>query len=114
MKHSKQIREYQLHDHGIRLIDIYLGPHGVLTGSARLAQEARERDGALERQQISEQRRRAVKRKRSAIDRQIQEMQAAIDAEENEVTMLIEQEQGREGILGTDRAAMAAQRGISR
>lgn len=42
MAHSNQIREFGLTDHGIDLIDAYLGPEGVLTGSMRLAQEARE------------------------------------------------------------------------
>lgn len=43
MAHSNQIREFHLTDIGIELADIYVGPQGVLTGSARLAQEAKER-----------------------------------------------------------------------
>ena len=43
MAHSNQIREFLLTDRGIELQEVYLGPEGVLTGSARLAQEARER-----------------------------------------------------------------------
>jgi hypothetical protein len=34
MEHSNQIREFVLTDDGLRLLDIYLGPEGVLTGSA--------------------------------------------------------------------------------
>jgi hypothetical protein len=41
MSHSKQIREYELSDDGIHLTEPYLGPEGVLTGAARMAQEAR-------------------------------------------------------------------------
>ncbi len=43
MAHSNQIREFLLTDQGIRLEDVYLGPAGVLTGSARAAQESKER-----------------------------------------------------------------------
>ena len=40
MGHSNQIREYLLGWSGVTLINPYVGPHGVLTGSARLTQEA--------------------------------------------------------------------------
>jgi circadian clock protein KaiC len=111
MNHSKQVSEYQLHDRGIRLVDVYLGPDGVFTGSARLAQEARERERDVARQQAIGQRRRALLRKRSAVERQIQELQATIEAEEDDNAMLIAQEELREASLETDRAAMARKRG---
>ena len=41
MAHSNQIREFVLTSHGIELREVYLGPAGVLTGSARVVQEAR-------------------------------------------------------------------------
>jgi circadian clock protein KaiC len=34
MNHSNQLREYRLTDHGIALIEAYVGPDGVLTGAA--------------------------------------------------------------------------------
>jgi circadian clock protein KaiC len=39
--HSNQVREFRLTDDGIELIDVVVGPHGVLTGSARLREIAR-------------------------------------------------------------------------
>jgi circadian clock protein KaiC len=112
MNHSKQLREYRLTNNGIHLIDAYVGADGVLTGSARLAQEARERDAALSRKQITERRRRELARKRSATERQIAELRAAIEAEEAEVATLIEQENARETVLGSDRETMAKTRGV--
>jgi len=38
MAHSNQIREFLISDHGIDLVDAYIGASGVLTGSARAAQ----------------------------------------------------------------------------
>jgi len=35
MVHSNQVREFLLTDHGVDLLDVYVGPDGVLTGSAR-------------------------------------------------------------------------------
>lgn len=42
MAHSNQIREFILTDHGVELRDVYIGPGGFLTGSARITQEASE------------------------------------------------------------------------
>lgn len=111
MNHSKQLREYRLTDHGIEIVDAYVGPDGVLTGSARAAQEARERASELLRRQTTERRRREVARKRAATERQIIEMRAAIEAEEAEISTLIEQEEARETTLGVDRTAMILRRG---
>src|ERR1700748_2223843 len=45
MKHSNQVREFVITDHGLDLFDVYLGPEGVLTGSAREAQILQEQTG---------------------------------------------------------------------
>src|SRR5207237_8767 len=60
--HSNQVREVLLTDHGAELIDVYLGAEGVLTGSARIQQEVRERERAAGR--------------RRELDRQRQEIEA--------------------------------------
>ena len=112
MSHSKQLREYRLTDDGIELIEAYVGPEGVLTGTARVAQEAREREAALVRDQTTERRRREVARKRASVEREVAEMRAAIEAEEAEVATLVEQEEARESAFGTDRTAMAMHRGV--
>jgi circadian clock protein KaiC len=111
MKHSKQLREYKLTDDGIVLIDVYVGPDGVLTGTARLAQEARERDAELARRQSTERRRRDLQRKRIKMEREIQDMHAAIENEEREISLMIEQEEAREAAFESDRANMALRRG---
>ena len=45
--HSNQVREFVLTDHGAELVDVYVGAEGMLTGSARLAQQAAERVAQL-------------------------------------------------------------------
>jgi circadian clock protein KaiC len=52
MEHSNQIREFVLTNDGLRLRDVYLGPEGVLTGSARVSQEGREKPPAHPRQHL--------------------------------------------------------------
>lgn len=113
MSHSNQLREYKLDANGIRMIAPYVGQSGVLTGAARLAQEAREREEEIGRRQQTERRRRELARKRSAVERQIEELRAAIEAEEAEIAVLVEQEESRERSFGADREAMARSRGVS-
>lgn len=111
MSHSKQIREYELSNDGIHLTVPYLGADGVLTGAARLAQEARERQTELERAELISQRKREVARKRATLERQILEMRAALDAEEEESSQLAAQQDTRSASITSDRAAMAQKRG---
>jgi circadian clock protein KaiC len=111
MSHSKQIREYELSDNGIHLTEPYLGPEGVLTGAARMAQESREREAHQERIEQIEQHKRQMARKRAALERQIAEMRAALDAEEDEVSKLVEHQNVRSASITADRAAMARKRG---
>src|ERR1700690_2294639 len=51
MAHSNQIREFLISERGVDLVDAYIGPSGVLTGSARAAQTARETAEAPRRPQ---------------------------------------------------------------
>jgi circadian clock protein KaiC len=111
MSHSKQIREYELSNDGIHLTVPYLGPEGVLTGAARMAQEAREREAERERGEETEQRKRQLLRKREALERQIAEMRAELEAEEDEVSKIVAHQDVRTASAATDRAAMAKKRG---
>ena len=113
MSHSNQMREYQLTSQGVRMMEPYVGAEGVLTGSARMAQEARELGEALVRGQLTDRRQRDLDRKRATTERQIAELRAALEAEEREVVMLSAQEAGREDVLNADRVAMTAKRGAA-
>jgi circadian clock protein KaiC len=112
MHHSNQVREYRLTDHGIELIEPYVGVGGVLTGSARLAQEAREREEAQARQRTTDRKRRDLERKRLALERQITELRAELEAEEHEVALLVAEDEARETSFTADRTAMAVKRGV--
>jgi circadian clock protein KaiC len=70
MAHSNQIREFLLTDQGIELADVYVGPQGVLTGSARQAQEAKEHADGLFRLEELEQRRVNLERRRESVEAQ--------------------------------------------
>ena len=111
MAHSNQIREFVLTNKGIRLLKVYLGGERVLTGSARVAQEAKEKAEALERAQRSELTTVELERKRKSMEAKIVAMRAEFEAEKQEAAKLILQDERRLGRLEADRIAMAASRG---
>jgi circadian clock protein KaiC len=110
MAHSNQIREFVLTSHGIELRDVYLGPEGVLTGSMRLAQEAKERGEALQHAHEIEKKRRSQERRRKAIAAQIAALEAELESEELEVNLVRDQEQARMVELQADRVRMSVSR----
>jgi circadian clock protein KaiC len=110
MAHSNQIREFHLTDRGVELKDVYVGPEGVLTGSMRLAQEAREQAAALVRQQEIERRQRDLERKRQALEAQIAAQRAQFEAEQDELARLIGEEQAATDRLRQDRDEMSRSR----
>jgi circadian clock protein KaiC len=110
MPHSNQVREFILSKEGIRLIDAYLGTEGVLTGSARLAQETKERAAILEREQEMESRRNALERRRKIMDAQIAALQAEFAADEDEYQRMINREELRLNAVQDEREAMAKSR----
>jgi circadian clock protein KaiC len=77
MPHSNQIREFLITPEGIKLEDVYVGPEGVLTGSMRAAQEAREVAEALALQQEVEAKQREIDRLRAALELRLRDREAA-------------------------------------
>lgn len=110
MAHSNQLREFEITSHGIELQDVYLGPGGVLTGSMRLAQEAREKAAALRWQEDIERELRERQRKREALDARIVAMRKEFEAEEDEAKRVAAQREAGEKTLAGDRDAMARSR----
>jgi circadian clock protein KaiC len=96
MSHSNQVREFVLTDHGIQLVDVYTGGGGVLTGSARIAQQAGEAALEAERQVQAASRRQAFLRKHKAVTAQIGALQADLDAESAEIEAAEQRESTRD------------------
>jgi circadian clock protein KaiC len=110
MAHSNQIREFLITGDGIDLLDVYVGPEGVLTGSARQSQEARERAETLAREQELQRRRRERERKREALEARITAMRKEFEIEDEESQRAIGEGLTRESVLAQDRQAMALKR----
>jgi circadian clock protein KaiC len=110
MAHSNQIREFVITNDGVRLLDVYTGPGGVLTGASRLAQENRDRAEELVRQQETEAHRRALDRKRRALEAQIALLTAEFEEAEEEVLLRSRQDALREEAAVEERRSTALRR----
>jgi circadian clock protein KaiC len=110
MAHSNQVREFVFTRRGIRLMPVYLGADGVLTGSARVAQEAREKSAGRLRLQETERRRLDLERKRKAMEAQIAALRATFAAEQEDTERSIGQDARREAQIEDDRSEMARSR----
>jgi circadian clock protein KaiC len=110
MAHSNQIREFVFTDHGIELVNVYLGSAGVLTGTARAAQEAQEKAEALLRRQDVERKQRNLAHRKEALEAKIAALRAEFETEKEELEKDITEQKQHEGVLEQDRAAMAKSR----
>ncbi|MGO9261269.1 MAG: ATPase domain-containing protein [Bryobacteraceae bacterium] len=114
IEHSNQIREFLLTDHGVELREVYLGEAGLLTGSARVTQEARDSSAAqLARLEI-ERKQLLLARKRTALDAQMAALQLELETEEQESRQLIAQEELKLKKLEQDRGEMAKSRFVKK
>jgi circadian clock protein KaiC len=106
MAHSNQIREFLISGRGVDLVDAYIGPSGVLTGSARAAQTAREKAEALSSQQEAARRKRELERTRMALERQITGLRSEHDAGAVELRQIDDQMGTQTRLLTTERTEL--------
>jgi len=113
MGHSNQVREFLLTDQGIELREAYLGRQGVLTGSARLVQEAEDRDA--EERRAAEARRQAEELavKRRLLEARMQEIEAELSANKRDLEIAAAEQARVHRVAADDERAMARSRGTN-
>lgn len=110
MDHSNQVREFVFTPKGIELTDVYVGPQGLLTGSARVAQEAHEAASAVTLRQEAERQRRVLERRCQQREARIAALQAELEAEKDALEQISDQHGLREEAARQSRRAMARSR----
>ena len=108
--HSNQVREFVLTDHGAELVDVYVGGAGMLTGSARLAQQAAEREAQLRQADDVEHRRRELRRSITEHEAHFAAVQDQIAAERAELDRVGLRERHQAADTGADEVAMGKRR----
>ena len=110
MAHSNQAREFLITDAGLDLVDTYLGPTGVMTGAARVAQESRDRADALRIEHEVASRQSALQRKRATVERRVALLRTRQETEEEEYRQFAEEVKAQAHALIADRADMGRAR----
>jgi KaiC/GvpD/RAD55 family RecA-like ATPase len=110
MNHSNQVREFLLTSAGIELRDAYIGTHGVLTGSARLGQEARDREAELNQVEQTVRMQTDLVTQRHAIEAQIAGLQAQLRGVAGDLDRLAGNQRRRGKRASGDQRAMSASR----
>jgi circadian clock protein KaiC len=107
MAHSNQVREFVMTKEGVHLLPVYIGAGTVLTGSARMSQEARERAEEMSRQQQTEQKKKELERRRAAVEAQIDALRSQLAQEEDQFKQVLRDEDGRKQQVEDDAVAMS-------
>ena len=103
MKHSNQIREFVITDDGLDLIDVYLGPEGVLTGSAREAQKLLEETGEVLHTHAISRKDRELMRKRKVLEAKIDSLKTEFESTEEELNKIYTEEAIKKDVMESTR-----------
>ncbi|MFC5411644.1 circadian clock protein KaiC [Larkinella bovis] len=110
MKHSNQVREFIITDEGLDLVDVYLSPDGVLTGSAREAQQLHEKTGVVLRQYAVDRKDREIERKRLVLESKIASLKEEFESIQDELNKTYVEEELRKDVMEKNREQLTQNR----
>jgi circadian clock protein KaiC len=113
MKHSNQVREFVITSQGLELVDVYLGPNGILIGSAREAQQLEEVTGEALKSHGLNRRDREIQRKKTVLEAKIASLQEEFESVKDELYRTQQEEQLRQEIIDKNRVELIKKRYIN-
>lgn len=111
MSHSNQIREFLLTSKGVDIIDVYTGSQGVLTGSARVAQEEKEKADQELREEEVDRLARDLERRHKIMEAQVAAITEEYEVKAEEIKQQLKHAKERESSITQNRARMSKARG---
>ncbi|MCI1186633.1 circadian clock protein KaiC [Hymenobacter sp. DH14] len=108
MAHSNQVREFIVTSRGIELLDVVLGPTGIVTGASRLTQQLAEHAEALAAQQEADRRDRELERRRRMLEANIANLRTEFESVEEELRQISSNEQSRQQTLASGHQRITA------
>jgi circadian clock protein KaiC len=88
MGHSNQVREFIITGNGIELLDIEIGPEGILTGTARHSNEMNKRLTEIKLRSELDRKDREIARKRKVLEANIEALKNEFESVEEELSLL--------------------------
>ncbi|WP_426059841.1 circadian clock protein KaiC [Hymenobacter sp. B1770] len=108
MAHSNQVREFVVTERGIELLDVVVGPTGIVTGASRLTQQLQQHAQALAAQQETDRRDRELERRRRVLEANIANLRTEFESVEEELRQINTDEQNRQQTLSSGNQRIAA------
>jgi circadian clock protein KaiC len=110
MRHSNQVREFVISDEGLRLVDVFLGPEGVLTGSARETQQLVERTSVVLRDHAVSRKDREIERKRLVLESKIATLREEFESLQEELNKSYVEDELKKSVLNENRIQLTRKR----
>lgn len=110
MSHSNQVREFVITDNGLELVDVYLGPDGILVGSARQAQELQEATGVEMRTHAASRKDRELERKKTVLEAKIASLKEEFESVRDEMNKTFIEDQLKKEIMQRNRDQLTKNR----
>jgi circadian clock protein KaiC len=110
MSHSNQVREFVITNNGLELVDVYLGPEGILIGSARQAQELQEATGVEMRTHAASRKDRELERKKLVLEAKIASLKEEFESMRDEMNKTFIEEQLKKEIMNRNRDQLTKNR----
>lgn len=88
MGHSNQVREFVITSKGIELLDVELGPQGILTGAARQSYQFKKTMSDIKLQNEISRKDREIERKRKVLEANIEALRTEFESAEEELSIL--------------------------
>lgn len=113
MNHSKQVREFIISKNGLELMDVFLGPEGILIGSAREAQLLKEETGMVLKQNAATRKDREILRKKKILQAKIESLQDEFESLQDELNLTFIEDEISKDVIEKNRAKMTKKRSNS-
>jgi circadian clock protein KaiC len=110
MRHSNQVREFLITEEGLKLVDVFLGPTGVLIGSARAQQQLEEATGLELKNYAGTRRDREIQRKKTVLEAKIASLNEEFESVKDELYRTHQEEQLRKEILERNKKQLTEKR----
>ena len=110
MKHSNQVREFVITDKGLDLVDVYMSGDGILTGSAREAQQMLESTGEVMRTYALNRKDILIERKRKVLQAKIASLQEKFESVQDELNKSYVEDELKKEIMDKNRSMIIEKR----
>lgn len=110
MKHSNQVREFVITDEGLKLVEVFLGPEGVLTGSARETQQLLEKTSLAIRDHALSRKDREIERKRLVLESKISSLKEEFESLQEELNKSYIEDELKRSIMEDNRKELTRKR----